>query len=133
MSEANTNTNTGAQATTTPKPAPSKVRKQAGRVGAILAGLWVANELWKEYSPMSIYHNPDWDRHVRGQALPSFVHEDSHVRQYLGTRSSMLVLPMETFTDAPSQGSVMICNPMCVPEEQMHEIEAMGQVGFPPL
>jgi len=125
-------TETSTQAPPPPPPAPpstfTKVRKQATRVGALLAGLWIANELWKEYSPLSVYHNPDWEHHVRRSKFSSFAHEDSGVRQYLGKNSSMLVLPIEPFTDARSEGSVLICNPICVPEDQMREIEALGQV-----
>ena len=104
-------------------------RKRLYRVGAVVLGAWALRECWNEFSPFSLYHNPEWERHVREKPASSFVY-DQGMTQYVQGRSSMLVLPLEDFTSSHKRG-VMIVNPICLGDDQMREIEALGQVSGP--
>lgn len=98
--------------------------KYVSRAGMVGLGLFGCNEGWKEYSPLSIYHNKDWDKHVRG-SLDSYSYEDN-VKQFVGHGTSMIVMQLEPQNNYSK--SIMICNPICLPEDQMFEIEEMGKV-----
>lgn len=96
------------------------------RLGALSGAAYFGNQLWQECSPLSLYHSPNWERHALTRDLPSYKH--NNITQFLHNNTSMIVLQLEPQNLYFEKPSLLVCNPICLNEDQMREIDNVGKV-----